>query len=220
MNGNDRMSPRKIILAMVVTGIVIVASVGGIFMAADSVGLISTTVSVTGQVQGSNATQCELFVDGVSVDTAYISGYPYEYYQYNRNYYFYNVKVKANADHDFQVITSLGEKSDIVTEYTPYSESTRISLSIVKKQVQVTVRGEYKGNVTGTTSVSLYVNENSMGNDMVSSSNPEFSITAMVYENCYYTFRLTASNYYYEQLTNVTTVYVGSVPMTITMDIE
>ncbi|MDD4308400.1 MAG: hypothetical protein PHU53_06300, partial [Thermoplasmata archaeon] len=66
MNGNEaRLSPKKVILVVAVTGFIIIASVGGAFQVASSTGLITAEVNVTGYVTGSDADSISLVVDSV-----------------------------------------------------------------------------------------------------------------------------------------------------------
>ena len=164
MNGGDsKISPRKIILAVIITGIIIVASVGGVFQVASSVGMISANVTVSGYVEYSDADQVFLFIDGIKVDTNTMGNGYYDYY-YQNSYSFYNIEVKANAEHTFQVVTSDSEESPILSEYTPFGEPTYLSINIVEQKTRVNVDGTYNGNSSYSVNMYFYVDGDNMDN--------------------------------------------------------
>jgi len=218
------MEPRKVILAVLITGILIAASVGAVFITADRAGMITASVRVSGNAQGSNATQCHLYVDGEKVKTTSLGSggyYDYDYYYSNR-YYSFNVDVKANREHEFQVITSEGEESESVVENVPFGRSTYVSLNIVMKMVDVIVRGNYTGN-RSSVGITLYVNNNYEGymtvNNMGSS---QFIFSTEQFGNRLCTFKLEAKLTSYPNTilsTNQTAVYLGSSLATIYMDV-
>jgi len=218
VSANGSMNPRKVIMAIIITGVIIVASVGCLFVTASYVGLINAEVYVSGSVQGSNATHCSLYVDGAKVATNNLGG---SYYGSYGNYFsFYDIEVKANMEHEFKVITSEGEESDAVTEYTPFGERTSVSLNIVRKEVSVHIRGNYQGTNSSLV-VYCYADNQWAGMEQVNyPSQTDYYFTAVVYEKSTHTFRLDVQSPYYGSIaTNQTTVYVGSTSMTIYMDV-
>ncbi len=219
MNDDTPMNPKKAILAVMVTGLIIVASVATVFAAADYAGMITAEVSVYGSAPTSNATACYLYVDGVKVDTDYFDYYDYSYI-YDRYFSFYDVRVKANVEHEFQVITSDGEESNLITEYTPYGEYTYISLSIVNPEVSLKVQGSYKGNVS-CNRISFYLDSEYISQYYVTYPGyTDYLFTTTVYENSYHTILLRAYDYYTQVGTNQTAVYIGSESLTFQMDLD
>lgn len=217
MNGEDRkISPRKILLAVIITGVVIVASVGGVFQVANSAGIFSANVYVNGYVEYSVADQVFLFIDGIKADTNTMGNGYYDYY-YQNSYSFYNIDVKANEEHTFQVITSDSEESNIITEYTPFGESTHISINIVVQKTRVYVEGTYKDNNSGSVNVALYVDGASLDNYYVYGNGDTYSFSAEVAQNQEHMFKVQTTGY--NMYSNQTNVYIGTVVETITMDL-
>lgn len=219
MNGNEaRLSPKKVILAVVITGFIIIASVGSAFQVASSTGLITAQVSVTGYVTGSDAESISLVVDSVVVETKSLSSYYYDYYQ--SSYSFYNVDVKANADHTYQVITSDGEESAITTEHAVFGDNQYIYLNIAAETTRVIIQGNAHLNTTYSTNVQLYIDGVTDDSTYVYGNNAFYSFTADVTENDDHTFMVyTSGSYSTNSYSNHTTEYIGSETVTITMDL-
>ncbi|MFO7618751.1 MAG: hypothetical protein R6W91_03750 [Thermoplasmata archaeon] len=219
LSENGGMQPRKLILAMFITGIIIVASVGGVFISADYVGLIKADVSVSGYIQNSNATSCSLFVDGIKESTKSLGG---DYYSYNNQYYnFYDVEVEANQEHEFKVVTSEGEESETMTEYTSFGQRSHVSINIIRKIVSVTVRGSYQGT-NYSQILYCYADDETVGTKQINyPGQTTYSFTARVYEKATHIFRLAIQSSPYGGVvaTNQTAVYVGSSSMTIEMNV-
>jgi hypothetical protein len=216
MNENNKMSPKKTIMAIIITGIVIIASVGGFFYLADSNGLFNGEVRVTGYAQGTNATQCYLYVDGVKVATEPI-GERYNGYSsyYNQEYTFDNIKVKANIEHKFQIITASGDESVVVTEYIPFGQQSYLPINIIIENTPVYVRGIYNGSSTTSTTIHLYVDGNQIDSRYSSGS---YYFTTEVYENQNHHFMVSV----YDNMNtyeNETTQYIGSSATTIWLNL-
>jgi len=135
-------------MAVMVTGIVIIASVGGFIHVANSAGVFNSNVGVSGYVEGSNATTLTLYIDGAERAAETLDHDIYSQTD-QRYYYFDYVKVTANRRHTFQVVTSDGEQSPTEDRYVRFGESAWISLNIEKPKATVTVRGYYNGTGTG-----------------------------------------------------------------------
>lgn len=226
MNGNARMSPRKVIIAVVITGMIIIASVGGVFITMNSLGMMTAEISIYGQVSGTNASSCFLYVDGVKVATfnfIYSDNYGYnsDYDGYNDRYFsFYSIKVKANTEHEFQVITSDGEESITETLYTQFADSTDLTINITKPLVVLNIMGNYTGNVSCYI-VTCYVDNENVGSSGIDYPNQLcYGFTARVYENGYHIIRLEANLNYTGFASNQATIYVGTETVNYYMDID
>jgi hypothetical protein len=206
---NGKMSPRKTIVAIFITGIIIVASVGGFFFLADSNGLFDAEVRVDGYAQGTNASQCYLYVDGVKVATQLIGegNYDYPYYNQDCAYSFDNIRVESYVEHKFQVITSNGEESPVRTEYTPFGQQSYLYINVIIEKTPVYVRGIYKSNNNGTATIHFYV-DNQQISDYSAYSGGSYYFSTEVYANQIHSFKVNSyENNAYE---NETTQYIGT----------
>ncbi len=213
MSGNGQMSPSKVLAAVVFTGVVIIASVGGFFFMADSAGVFNADVGINGYAEGSNATEVSLYIDGSLAATEQIAQ---SNYMYNDNYfYFYGIHVKANTEHTFQAITSNGEESQTVTEYTRFGEITWISLNIVKPKTSVIIRGYYNG--TGTAYATLYIDGQTSGSTWVNHGEV-FFLSQQVEQNRSHVFMVHTENNL-QNYTKSAEVYVGAAETTIWLNL-
>ena len=223
MSENNKISPKKAILAIIITGLIIVASVGGFFYLADSNGLFNAKIRVTGNMQGTNATQCYLYVDGVKVATEPIDGNS-NGYPYNNNYNYYdfeNIEVIANVEHKLQIITSNGDESSVITKYIPFGQPSYFTINIIIEKTPVYIRGFFNGTnnqYSSSTTIRLYVDGNQINNYQVY-SNGSFYFSTEVYENQNHVFMVNANNDMntYE---NETTEYIGTSAITIWLNLN
>jgi len=209
VNASGAMGAWKVLGAVVVTGMIIIASVGGFFYLAGSAGIFNAEVGVNGYAEGSNATEVSLYIDGSLAATEQITQ---SNSMYNDDYfYFYGIHVKANTEHEFQAITSNGEESQTVTEYTRFGETTWISLNIVKPKTSVIIRGYYNG--TGTAYATLYIDGQTSGSTWVNHGEV-FFLSQQVEQNRSHVFMVHTENSL-QNYTRSAEVYVGAAETTI-----
>ncbi len=211
MNEENRpISPKKILLAIFVTTMLIIMAVSGIFYVLDASNMITEQVSVNGRTN-SQAEQVELYVDGKVLDTYYLPELNYyygEYGSYGKNYYFY-VEVKANVEHVFQVRTSDGEESQQVTEYIKFGDSNYINNLIVEiPDIELTITGTNK--IGEVTPIYLFIDDTQMDANYGVANNTLFTLEANMEANTLHIVRITThpSTYYNSGgYFNETTVY-------------
>ncbi|MFO7618750.1 MAG: hypothetical protein R6W91_03745 [Thermoplasmata archaeon] len=209
------------ILAIFIMAMVVIASAWGLFFLADRQGMFTARVRVMGNVGGFNATQCFLYIDGVKSGTQYLDYGPppldTDYY-YGYDFQFY-VDVAANAEHEFTVTTSDGKGSNSETLYIPYGQNTNVFLDIYGETTQITVRGNYAGDNLNPY-VDFYLD--GIMTDTEYGQYPghlEYVFTESVY--CNQSHVLMVQTHYYTEgsLNNQTTIYVGSDPVTVYLDL-
>jgi hypothetical protein len=206
---------RKILVTVIITGIVIIASVGGFFHLANSAGIFNIKVEISGNVEGSNAITINLYVDGLEVATADLNNNSFDSFN-QRYYYFSGVEVAANKHHTFQAITSNNEKSALESVYTPFGESNWISLNIVKPKTTVNIRGYYNGTISPN-----YITLQTDGFSLIETAvnhGEIFFFTVQVNQNEDHLFMVfTASNM--QNYSRSTLKYIGSAETTIWLNL-
>ncbi len=205
--------PLKVFISLIITAVIIIASVGVIFYLIDSKNMITSLVSAHGSAE-TNATSCDFYVDGEVVDT-------YNFALYSTYKYFtFSHRVRANEEHEFQVITANGEESQKIKMYTRFGDFNYISdLRIVQAKIVVQINGV---NRAGENS-NIYFYVDGEYEDQASSIANNTSYHLMAEVSAFELHEFEIRNYRYSsssdiQLSNKTWMYTENVGFTIEMD--
>lgn len=203
-----------------VAGMVVIASVSGIFHVARSQGAFKAHVSVSCMFIGTIGEECSLYVDGEIVASRRLNpAQPQTYNGQQVDQCSFNIEVVANRKHDFRVMSTEGELSNKVTEFTQFGKGTTVYLSTFGNKTNITVKGLFTGN-NSSPAASLYIDgvlvetqHGEVPNRM------EYEFTEEVYLRRHYIVKVMAYSYWEGELSNQTLVYVDRLPVNVSLDL-